>query len=331
MKRKKDERYENLPMIDKLPIWCNLAKELEKLKVNIGIDKLKLCYTVVNEDVINYLETEKPDFLNLYEFDLQRIEGKYHSDIYQILVKDVDNYNIDKEIETVVFGELRFNLKAENENEVENNELEKEKRVWLYINNETLYKKFLMNFLDYIVENLGLRLRNVTEIEIYIDSTKKNIPQLLKRMVRCSDFKMILNGKEIKDREEYRPELDYNHSGNCNKYTNLTFYASSQKAKKNKRDGITVCAYDKKTEVDLISKKHYILEKYKKPKKLYRTEIRVGNEKFKEYCIANRIELEEFIFRDKGFLYATFEWFFEKVLYFKNELNKKLSVAEIIL
>ena len=93
---------------------------------------------------------------------------------------------------------------------------------------------------------------------------------------------------------------------------------------------VFICCYDKIAEC-IENGKNYLLEKYGNPKKLYRIEIRVGNEKFKEYAIINNIEMEEFIFRDKGFLYATFEWFFEKVLCFKNENNVKISVAEIVM
>ena len=325
MNRKKNDLYENLPMIDKLPIWCGLEQQLKKLKVNIGVDKLKLCYTVENDTIIKELETEKPDFYSFYDFDLKRIEGKYHYDIYQILIP---THNKDNEIETVVFGELRFNLKAAEKEEV-NDETEKEKKAWIYIENKALYNEEQLFFLEFISENLGLRLRNITEIEIYIDSTKKNIPNLLKRMIRYNGYKVFLNGKEITDRKMDRNEIGFYHTGNMDKYKYLTLYIFSLKALKNKLDGISICTYDKAAECAENGKK-YIMEKYNNPVKLYRIEIRVGNEKFKEYVNENKIELEEFIFRDKGFLYATFKWFFEKVIYFKDENNEKISVAEIL-
>jgi len=131
MKRKKNRWYENLLMIDKLPVWGNLESELKKLKVNIGIDKLKLCYTVKNNTVIKELEENKPEWYSLYNFDLQRIEGKYHSDIYQILIRDLGKNN---EMETVKFGELRFNLKEAKQEENETN-TKNQKKVWIYIEN----------------------------------------------------------------------------------------------------------------------------------------------------------------------------------------------------
>jgi hypothetical protein len=181
MKRKKYSCYENLPMIDKLPIWYQLEKNLNDLNINIGIDKLKLCYTVVNDTVIKELEENKPEFYSMYDFDLRRIEGKYHSDIYQILIPTCNKEN---EVITVVFGELRFNLKAENDEENDGS-IPKEKKVWLYVDNKMLYSNgYEMFALEFVAENLGLRLRNLTEIEIYIDSTKKNLSKLLKRMIR---------------------------------------------------------------------------------------------------------------------------------------------------
>ena len=126
MRRRKYSYYENLPMIDKLPLWYELGENLKDLKINIGIDKLKLCYTVVNDIVIKELEENKPEFYNLYDCDLRRIDGKYHSDIYQILIPA---YNKDNELKTVIFGELRWNLKAESDEP--NDEMPKEKKVWL--------------------------------------------------------------------------------------------------------------------------------------------------------------------------------------------------------
>jgi len=167
MKRKKNFWYENLPMIDKLPIWYNLEEELKKLKVNIGIDKLKLCYTVENDAVIKHLEENKPEWYSLYDFDLQRIEGKYHSDIYQIMMPA---YNKNNEMETVKFGELRFNLKEAKEDQNET-DIPNQKKVWIYLENKILYSDdHEMFLLDFIPENLGLALHNLTEIEIYIDT-----------------------------------------------------------------------------------------------------------------------------------------------------------------
>ena len=84
-------------------------------------------------------------------------------------------------------------------------------------------------------------------------------------------------------------------------------------------------------EVKYKSKKKYILDFYKNPKKLFRTEIRTGNEKFKEYLITNKIELTELLFTNKGFLYKTFEWFFDKVIYFMDEENKKIDIKTMLL
>ena len=326
MKRKKNDWYEKLPMIDKLPLWFNLEKELERYNVHIGIDKLKLCYRVINDCIIKELEDSKPEWYNFYDFDLHRIESKYHSDVYQILIKD---FNKDNEIETVVFGELRFNLKVEENNEINNN-TPKEKKVWIYIDNQTLYTKNRLVNLDYIVENLGLRLRNLTEIEIFIDSTRKNLAKLIKRMIRNKEYTAYLNEKKIIDRLKDREEIVFTHSGNMDRYKYMTVNIFSQKALKNKVDGISICAYDKRKEC-LNKGKDYILDKYDATATLHRIEIRVGNEKFKEYCNTNKIELVEFLFRDKGFLYATFEWFFEKVIYFLNENKEKITIPEIVL
>lgn len=326
MKRKRNYWYENLPMIDKLPIWYGLEENLNDLKLNIGIDKLKICYSVDNDMIINELESGNLEFYSFYDFDLRRIDGKYHSDIYQILIPTFDK---DNEVKTVVFGELRWNLKAES-NESDS-DTPKEKKVWLYVDNKMFYSDGCeMYALEFIAEELGLRLRNITELEIYIDSTKKNLSNLLKRMIRNENYTVFLNEKEVKDRLEDRKEIVYTHTGDMNKYKYLTINIFSLRALRNKVDGISICAYNKFLEC-MQKGKRYVLDKYEGTSRLHRIEIRVGNEKFKEFCNINKIELEEFIFRDKGFLFSAFEWFFEKVIYFRDENKEKITIADIVL
>ncbi|GAP71722.1 hypothetical protein SAMD00024442_60_13 [Candidatus Symbiothrix dinenymphae] len=311
----------NLEMWQKNFYYYEFGELLKEKKVNIGIDKLKLCYSIDDDTIIKELEEMRPELYPLFNFDLRRIDGKYHSDVYQILIKDLNKQN---ELETVVFGELRFNLKEEDEATA------KEKKVWLWIENKVLYDKTQLWYLPSLTSDLGLSLRNVTELEIYIDSTHKNIPNLLKRCIRDKNMTTVLNGKVVHDRKADRPEIVYTHSGNMEKYKTMTLNIYSKKALNNKLDGISICSYNKV--IDCQKKgKNYILEQYDDPKILYRTEIRVGNEKFKEYVNKNRIELYENLFCNKGFLYCTFVSFFDKVIYFIGEKKERFTVADILL
>jgi hypothetical protein len=329
MKRIKYTYYENLPMTDKMPIWYNMETELERLKVNIGVDKLKLCYTVENNSIIRELEEEKPNRYYLLDFELHRIEEKYHRDTYQIIIQDVNEES--GKLENAVYGKLFLNFKLEDENKDENGLIPQKKKVWFSIENRMLYNRTNMPYVNYIARELGLTLHNVTELEIFIDSTKRNIPYLLKRMIRYDGYITFLNGKAINNRKEDRDEIAFLHSGDMDRYKYMTLYIQSLKAKKNKLDGITISSYNKRKEC-MNSKKNYILEKYGNPKKLYRTEVRVGNEKFKEFIGANNIELHEFLFMDKGFLYTVFEWFFNKVIYFRNTGSSEvLNIVDFLL
>jgi hypothetical protein len=331
MKRERCKVWENLPMHEKNLCWCEMADELVKQKVNIGIDKLRLCYNIVDDRLIRYLEENKPDYYDTGEgFELRRIEGKGFADMYQILIRD---YNKDNELETVVAGKVYWNLKEADDDDDEHDDKPKYKKAWISVENKMLYSSssLLINFFS---QNLGLEINNLTELEIYIDSTKKHIPNLLKRIIRCKDLKVYLNCKEIRDRDKDRPEISYIHSGNLNKYKYLSVYIQSVKAIKNKLEGVTLCAYNKLKECGQ-SEKNYILDTYGNPKQLYRTEIRVGNLQFREFLNANRIELSEHLFYKnkafKGFLFETFVWFCDKVLYFKDNNNKKFGVADILL
>lgn len=312
----------NIDRYDKITYLTQLDQLVEEYGINIVVDKLKLCYNVANDEIVKYLEEHKPDFFSLLEFDLVRIEGKHFEDIYQIVYNDLDK---DNNLVPHVFGELKINLKSQSKDEEEQGV----KRAWIYVNNYILYSREnqKLTHLPFISSKLGLLLNNVTGIEIAID-TKKNVPQRLKRNLRNKKITTILNGKTILDRKEDRPEIEYIHSGDMDRYKYMSIYLKQKKAVKNKSDGTTICSYDKVSECK-NGYKDYILDYYNHPKRLYRLEVRVTNENFKKFLEASQIELTEQLFWSKGFLLEAFAYFLSSVIRFKSD-GKNIPIWDIL-
>lgn len=307
---------------DKLMYFTQYEELIEKHNINIVVDKLKLCYNVLDDEIIRYLEENRPETYMLYDFELIRIDGKHFNDTYQIVYNDLDKNG---DIAPHIFGELKLNLKSKSDEEDIQNQTSK---VWIYVNNYILYSKDKrVIHLAFISEKLGLELNNVTGIEIAID-TNKNVPKRLKQHLRKKDIITILNGKTILNRKEDRHEIEYIHSGDLDRYKYLSVYIKQQKAINNKSNGTVVCSYDKLSECK-NSGKNYILDYYTYPDKLYRLEVRVTNENFKKFLDFYQIELIEPLFWSKGFLLEAFKYFLDSVIRFKSD-SKDISIWDIL-
>lgn len=317
-----NKKWKSIGQYEKMTYFVQLEQLIDEYNINIIVDKLKLCYNVVNDEIIQHLEEYQPEIYHLYDFDLVRIEGKHFNDTYQIVYNDLDK---DGNIVPHVFGELKFNLKSQvNEEEIP----DQQKKVWIYVNNYILYSKDKrVLHLSYISDKLGIVLNNVTGIEIAID-TNKNVPKRLKQHLRDNNVTTILNGKIIQDRKEDRPEIEYIHSGDLDRYKYMSIYLKQKKAINNKANGTVVCCYDKLSECK-NSDKDYILDYYNNPNKIYRIEVRATNDNFKQFLNSYQIELSEPLLYSKGFLMEAFFYFMNSVIRFKSE-NKDISIGDIL-
>ena len=297
---------------DKLIYLTQLDEFMKENKIKIGMDKLRLCYNAINDSIITELEAQRPMIYELLDFTLCRIEGKHYNDIYAIIYDDVSK---DGTIESTKFGELRFNLKSQDDDK-ETTDL---KKAWVYIENHILYDETKAYYLSYITDHLGLELNNLTACEIFVDTTKRNMAYTMKKHIRDKGLTTILNGKKIVDRKENRPELRFLHVGDMDRYKDMTLYVMPKKALKNKADAPSLCFYNKLDEIDKSSGKKYIKDKYDNPTKLHRSEIRFTNEKFKDFLDKYRFPLDEIILFNRGFQWCVFEYFFNSIIRFKRE------------
>ena len=284
----------------------------------IQIDALTMCYEVGQILYYNQLcELVNSETIDFDEFQLTRTTGRYYNNVY-----DIKAWNGEKEI---TFGQLKFNIAGGNE---ENNTLTNgNRKVWVSLNNETLYSSDIY-FLDYITDRLGLLAHNITTLDLALD-TPFNVSNAVRQCIRDKSVSTILNGKRIINRDEDRPEIAYTYSGNLDKYKYLTINIKQRNAIKDKSKGVTIITYDKKAEIINSSNKNYILDYYANPKALFRTEVHLNNEDIKAYLIRKGMEFTPLIVFDEGILEDMFFHFIDSVIRFQSK-NKEVSWQHIL-
>ena len=275
----------------------------------IQIDALTICYEVVHP--YYYEQLRQLDFgasIDLNEFQLTRTTGRYYDNVYNIQA-----WNGEK---TITFGQLKFSLA--NGNEESNTHKNGLRKVWLSLNNETLYSEDF-HFLTYIEQRLGLTFHNITNLDICLD-TPFAVSPLLKAYVHSQNVTTILNGKRITDRDEDRPELTYTTSGSLNKQGKyLSVNIKQRNAIKDKSKGITILTYDKAAEISNASDKQYILEHYGNARRLYRTEVHLNAEDIKNYVARKGISYTPLILIDEATLEDMFFHFLNSVIRFQSK------------
>ena len=283
------------------------------------IDMLRLCFEVENPELLDHFATFGPgDKIDLYDFYLIRIEGRHFEYVYEIRYNDLG--------EDKLFGELKFGLNRNDEEA--NTHTNGKRKAWISVSNRVLYTKDEFHYLDYISDTLCLCLHNITSLDLCLDMTM-NIARYLKRLIRCKDLGVILNGKRIKDRKEDRPEIVYTMSGNLDRDKYLTLNIKQKKAIKDKSKGSMLAAYDKKAEIVNSSSKDYISECYGQPKKMYRLEVHLNNDELKDYFNKTGEELNIGTIYNQQFLFRLFYHTLESLIRFERN-GKKIEWWDVL-
>ena len=294
-----------------------ITKTMKRVcKRPIQLDALTICYEVVRPFHYEQLSRlEMGERYDIYDednstqivFRLYRIEGRYFENVYVI--------RCDNGQRNIEFGFLKFNLSRVDMQG--NTHINGNRKVWLSLNNETLYSKDIY-FLNYIEQRLGLEFHNMTCMDLCLD-TPFNVSKVIKMLLRNKNVITILNGKRIIDRDEDRAELSYPTSGNLNNLNKYqTIYIKQRSAIKDKCKGITIQIYDKEAEIRNVSGKQYILEHYDNPKKLYRTEVHLNSEDIKNYIERRGIQNTPLILFDEAILEDMFFHFLGSVIRFQS-------------
>ena len=274
----------------------------------IQLDAVTLCYEVVHPyyyerlSILNYGEC-----LDMDEFRLYRTEGRYFENVYVI--------RLDNGTRDIEWGYLKFNLARGDEQS--NTHTNGNRKVWLSLHNKTLYSQDT-HFLTFIEQELGLGFHNVTSLDLALD-TPFSVSPLVKAYLHSKDVITILNGKRIKDRDADRPEISYTNSGSLNKQDKYkTVNIKQCNAIKDKSKGITVLTYDKVAEIKNSSDKHYILDYYGNPQRLYRTEVHLNAENIKNYVERINLQYTPLILFDEAQLEDMFFHHLESVIKFQS-------------
>ena len=267
-----------------------------------------MCYEVDNTYYYEQLRQLKlGESIDLDEFLLTRTLGRYYDNIYNIQA-----WNGEK---TITFGQMKFSLA--NGNEESNTHKNGLRKIWLSLNNETLYTQDF-HFLTYIEQKLGLVFHNVTSLDLCLD-TPFSVSPLIKVYLHNKDITTILNGKRIIDRDEDRTEISYTFSGSLNKQDKYkTVNIKQRNAIRDKSKGITVLTYDKVAEIGNASDKQYILDHYGNPPRLYRTEVHLNAEDIKNYVERIGIQYTPLILFDEAVLESMFFHFLGSVIRFQS-------------
>ncbi|MCM0321907.1 hypothetical protein J8K89_02445 [Bacteroides fragilis] len=292
-------------------------KKMNKI-YGLNIDMLRLCYEIKEPNNINILRTreigEEVDFLYFY---LKRIEGKHFKFVYEIRYNDL---GIDK-----LFGELKLGINDDKEDS--NLHSNGYAKAWISVSNRVLYNDEIY-YLDFIEDNLGLELHNITALDLCLDLSC-DVARMIRKLIRNKNITTFLNTKEVQDRNEDRPEITYITSGNMNKDKYLTVSIKQKKAIKDKSRGATLTAYDKKAEIANSSGKKYIEEFYGNPDKLHRLEVHLNNDEVKEYLNRTKQELSFYSLVDNKFLLRLFDQTLNSLIRFEYN-GKKLDWVDLL-
>lgn len=287
-----------------------------KMKSNIHLDKLTMCYTVDTDSILQNINDKRE--IDLYDFKLIKIDSKHFNNAYNILFV----WDYDDKTDWYLFGTLKFNLK------IDNNDSKTIQKAWIYFNNRDFYTEYCNNMsiivLTEILENLlGLSYNNITSLDIAYDCNK-NIVETVFKMIRNKDIETILNNDVIKDRNIEQPNIIYILSGSLNKYKKDSIYF-----KQSDKDGFRLSLYNKKKEIENSSHKTYIEIYNKMPKKMYRAEIRLKNEHIRKYLVNNNISISYNLLNNTDFLQKCFNDFSERLIRFRKG-RKVFNIIDVI-
>lgn len=287
---------------------------MRKNKSVISVDKLTLCYKATGELV---------DRLNEYNelidgddcFRLVRVpsDEALFANCFHVMIKfSFGNAGgiVEKKLAT-----LKTKLRSMDDSKVN--------YVWLYLENWVFYEVFgvydgskcnWLSCVDYIVDELGLRFNNITDLHISLD-TNINFAKRIKHAQFSDDYKVILNGTLRFNKKEILGEILHIQTGDQCRLRTLTIYVNPKK-----QDGLSLKIYDKKKELEK-SHKSYIPKWHGLKDKNYRVELTVKNEHLKEfYQWKNETFPNELLMATLASQSQSQDLLFDMLYYFSNRL-----------
>lgn len=264
---------------------CNLGTTI--------IDHLVICF--IATPVLLALLRELSG-INYGDFRLSRIEGHFHRHYFTITTNGVRK-----------LGYLYFDRFASNGNEL---------YLWLKVENATLYDRDLINEVKRLPERLGLQYYGISSLDLARDFGY-DIASRIRKMMRREDLSVIVNGKEVKDRDMKLKGIYRTCGMSLAKDGTKGLTIKQAKAAKNKHLGITLDCYDKEEEIKNASGKQYIGDFYGKRKRLHRLEVRMNCEQIKLACSRTGVTYDLHLLESPESLDAMFIYTLQSVLRFR--------------
>lgn len=249
-------------------------------KDEIVIDELKLCYIADREQMASLAEVAVGSSVELYHYKFYRFLNERFRFFFEVVEDGVK------------VAQLKFGHYTDTE--------DAPLYVYLKVLNPVLYDAERLQCLLMLPDKFGMVFNNFTAVDLALDGGV-NFPSLIKRMMRDKTVTTIINGKAVKDRKKVLQGVSFEYSSTLDRLNHPTITVKQKKAIANKCDGISVQAYDKKAEIDHQSDKHYILDHYGNPKRLYRLEIRLHYRELKDYfAMLDKYPVPEDLFDAEG-------------------------------
>jgi hypothetical protein len=188
-----------------------------------------------------------------------RAEGRFHRHYFNIQNK------YGKEL-----GNLYFDRYASAGNEL---------YLWVKVENSVLYDGSFLEMINRLSGLLGLEFHGITSLDLARDFNY-DIASRIRSLMRREDLAVIINGKEVRDRNTMLKGIVRSCGMSLAKDGKKGLTIKQAKAAKNKHRGITLDCYDKAAEIN-NSGKWYIRDFYGNRKRLHRLELRMNCEQIR--------------------------------------------------
>lgn len=278
-------------------------------KCDIGkviIDGLKLCYTA-KHTFLNELSEVKIGLTTKYgDFLLFRYHAKKYKCAFNVLY------------ENTVVGQLEFGHYTEKE---------LSSFVYFRFENEILYNKTMFDLALNFPCVLNMLFHHITYIDLAKDF-KYDIVKRVRKIAKDKNTAIIVNRKTIDKTKDISNGM-FIFPLNFSKLSNPTISVKQAKAMNDKSQGLTLCLYNKKKEIENKSHKFYINEFYGYPKSLHRLEVHQNNQEIKDFCKTNNIVQEISLLSNTQFLESMYYFHIQSLLRFTRK-RKRLEWKDIL-
>ena len=301
------------------------------VKFNINVDKLRLCYRQPPH-LFKYLADVKAGTFvqrDGYKLHILGSDDPEETPVEE-LTKLIVNVVLDN---NTLLGQFTFHKTRKYEG-----------KCFFSFHNKALYTVFnivfgnrsnLVHLLDYVADDLGLELNNITELELAVDSTTNTTAKIRKMISHYEEYEMIYNGKNITDPnrkiENYSEQFGRSRA-RLERTPTLYF-------KQAKDDAPVIRCYDKTREQEEKDNAKEHISEWNGFGKLHthRIEVRLRNSSIKEFLSDAPVdywrELQLFLvnLQEAEFRGAIWLKFTDRMLYFRNKATGQVvTLADLI-